>query len=116
VRFLPDYDNVLLGHADRTRIISDEHRRLLASPNGVIAATFLLDGRVAGTWAVTRERLAATGRSRRELATVTVRPFAPVSARDRRAVLAEAEPLVRFMADDAAEHRAVLVDPREPGV
>ena len=110
VRFLPDYDNVLLGHADRTRIISEEHRRLLASPNGVIASTFLLDGHVAGTWTVTRERLASTGRSRRELATVTVRPFEAITAPDRRAVLAEADGVVRLMADDAAEHRAVLVE------
>ena len=55
VRFLPDYDNVLLGHADRTRIISPEHRPYLASPNGVVPATFLLDGRVAGTWDVPRD-------------------------------------------------------------
>ena len=100
VRFLPDYDNVLLGHADRTRIISDEHRRALATPNGVIPATFLLDGRVAGTWAVSR--------GRDEPATLTVRPFAPVATTDRRAIEDEAEAFVRFMADEAVEHRVVV--------
>jgi len=102
VRFLPDYDNVLLGHADRTRIISEEHRRSLVTANGVIPATFLLDGRVAGTWAVARER--------GEPATLTVRPFAPVSPADRRLIEDEAEGLVRFMADEAAEHRVVVAD------
>lgn len=102
VRFLPDYDNVLLGHADRTRIVSEEHRRLLGSPNGVIPATFLLDGRVAGTWAVSRER--------GQPATLTVRPFAPVTVADRRRLEDEAEGLVRFMADDADDHRVVVVD------
>ncbi|WP_028050211.1 winged helix DNA-binding domain-containing protein [Cellulomonas sp. URHD0024] len=102
VRFLPDYDNVLLGHADRTRIVSQEHRRLLASPNGVIPATFLLDGRVAGTWAVSR-----TGG---EPATLTVRPFAAVSASDRRLLEDEAAGLVRFMADEADTHRVLVVD------
>ncbi|WP_034621874.1 winged helix DNA-binding domain-containing protein [Cellulomonas sp. URHE0023] len=102
VRFLPDLDNVLLGHADRTRIISEEHRRSLATSNGVVPPTFLLDGRVAGTWAVSRERDAP--------ATLTVRPFAPVTAADRRLVEDEAEAFVRFMADDAVAHRVVVED------
>jgi hypothetical protein len=102
VRFLPDYDNVLLGHADRTRIVSEEHRRSLQTSNGVVPATFLLDGRVAGTWAVSRERGGP--------ATLTVSAFATVSAADRVLIEEEAEGLVRFMADDADSHRVVVAD------
>lgn len=49
VRFLPAFDNVVLGYADRSRVIDDEHRRL-----SVAGARFVLvDGRVAGTWSHT---------------------------------------------------------------
>lgn len=109
VRFLADFDNLTLSHADRTRVVSEEHRRALATKNGMAPGTVLVDGRVAGTWAVTRERLDPGGvRARRELATLTVRPLAPVDAATRAELVAEAEGLVRFVADDAAEHRVAL--------
>lgn len=51
VRFLPEYDNVLLSHADRTRFVADDDRkRLWANPRRV-RGTVLHDGMVAGTWA-----------------------------------------------------------------
>ena len=51
VRLVAPFDNVLLSHADRTRVISDEHRkRLFAGKNGVFPGTVLVDGFVAGTW------------------------------------------------------------------
>lgn len=52
VRFLPEYDNLLLGYADRSRIVADEHRKLLATRNLFLPPTFLVDGFVAGTWTV----------------------------------------------------------------
>lgn len=52
VRFLPGFDNALLGHRDRRRIISDEHRAIIGTPNGMFASTFLVDGFVAGVWRV----------------------------------------------------------------
>lgn len=52
VRFLPGFDNALLGHKDRRRIISDEHRAIIGTPNGMFASTFLVDGFVAGVWRV----------------------------------------------------------------
>ncbi|MBO3101370.1 winged helix DNA-binding domain-containing protein [Cellulomonas fengjieae] len=105
VRFLADYDNVLLSHADRTRIIAPEHRRRLASPNGVFPATFLLDGRVAGTWEMPRDRRA------RDRVTLTVRPFGALTAAQRDEVRAEAEGLAALMADEAAERPVVVVEP-----
>lgn len=50
VRFLPGFDNALLGHKDRTRIISDENRAFIGTANGLFARTFLVDGFVAGVW------------------------------------------------------------------
>lgn len=50
-RFLPKWDSALLGHAVRTRILSDEARpRVIIRTNGEVRATFLADGQVAGTW------------------------------------------------------------------
>ena len=54
-RFLPEYDNVLLSHADRTRVIADEHRKLAGAGGGSV----LIDGFVRGTWRVTRQRSTA---------------------------------------------------------
>ncbi|MCE6997532.1 winged helix DNA-binding domain-containing protein [Saccharothrix sp. S26] len=54
-RFLPEFDNALLGHDDRTRVISDEDYR-----RGIIIGgkpTLLVDGFVHGTWKLTRDGL-----------------------------------------------------------
>lgn len=51
VRLVAPFDNLLLSHANRTRVISDEHRkRLFSGKNGVFPGTVLVDGFVAGTW------------------------------------------------------------------
>ena len=48
-RFLPECDNAVLAHADRSRIVSDAHRRLVTAHK-----TFLVDGFVRGTWKIIR--------------------------------------------------------------
>jgi hypothetical protein len=51
VRLVAPFDNILLSHANRSRVISDEHRkRLFSGKNGVFPGTVLVDGFVAGTW------------------------------------------------------------------
>ena len=106
VRFLADYDNVLLGHADRTRIISPEHRPYLASPNGVVPATFLLDGRVAGTWDVPRDpKHARTGDAHR--AAVRASDGRPSATSSRRRPRRSS----RSWPSTADERRVVVVDP-----
>jgi hypothetical protein len=51
VRLIAPFDNILLSHADRTRVISDAHRkRLFSSKNGIVPGALLVDGFVAGTW------------------------------------------------------------------
>ncbi len=92
-RFLPEYDNALLSHADRTRIISEDHRKAsLTSINGIVPGTILLDGFVGGTWKIAQRRTAATLR---------IATFAPLPQTDRDALAEEAEPFLAFVAPDA---------------
>jgi len=81
VRLLPEFDNILIGYADRTRIISDEHRRVVFTKNGQIRATIVVDGVVHGMWKIERARGTAT---------VAVQPFTRLSAATRDALTAEA--------------------------
>ena len=85
VRFLPKWDNVLLGFADRTRVISDEIRRGVIGKNGDVAQTVLVDGFVAATWS-------ADPRGR-----VAVHPFAPLPRAWRREVAEEAARLEAWL-------------------
>ena len=52
IRFLPEWDNLLLSHADRGRVMAAAHKPQVFSVNGVIRATVLLDGFVHATWNV----------------------------------------------------------------
>ena len=56
VRFLPAFDNAILGYQDRTRIIDDAHRGLSVAGERVV----LVDGRVSATWTVEDETVAVT--------------------------------------------------------
>lgn len=49
-RLLPEYDNLLLAHADRRRVIADAYRAKVYTNNGIIRACVLIDGFVAGIW------------------------------------------------------------------
>lgn len=50
IRYLPEFDNVLLGHADRGRIVADDDRKYVFTRNLQVVGTFLVDGFVEGTW------------------------------------------------------------------
>jgi hypothetical protein len=86
-RFLPEFDNALLSHNDRARIISGEHRKLLVSDRSMRGV--LLDGFACGIW---RTRLS------RGKVTLVIEPFRPLSKKDRDALAEEGERLLRFMA------------------
>lgn len=82
-RFLPRFDSVLLSHADRRRVLADEHRSDVIE-GGEVRATFLVDGFVAGLWSVDGRR-------------VRLEPFAPLPRVVRRAVDGEASRLEGFL-------------------
>lgn len=84
VRLLPAFDNVLLGHADRTRVISDEDRAHVMPGQARVRPSFLVDGRVHGTWSL-------------DAGTLRIAPFRPLSAADRAALEEEAERLLPFV-------------------
>jgi hypothetical protein len=92
VRFLPDFDNLVLGHDDRTRVLSEEHKGRVVTKNLLVRATFLVDGFVAGTWKIERKKDAAT---------LLIEPFGKLPVKVRRALEGEAGPLVRFVEEDA---------------
>jgi hypothetical protein len=83
VRFLPAFDNAILGYQDRGRIVDDAHLGLSVAGHRAV----LVDGRVAATWTVREERLG-------------VRPLRPLTAPEREAVTAEGRELAAFL--DAA--------------
>jgi hypothetical protein len=92
-RLLPEFDNLVLAHADRTRLIDDEHRPRVVAKNLRVKATFLVDGRVAGTWKSERK-----GRK----AALELEPFGKLRKRDAKALADEGERLLAFMEPDAA--------------
>jgi hypothetical protein len=93
-RFLPEFDNVLLSHAERTRIISEPDRKRVFTVNGIIRATFLVDGFVRGMWRIEREGGTAA---------LLIHPFEKLAAADRAALEEEGGRLVRFAAEDAGQ-------------
>jgi hypothetical protein len=84
VRFLPEFDNVLLGYADRARIIDDVHRPKVITKNLRVLPVFLVDGRVAGSWSIDKKKL-------------KIEPFGKLRPADRKAVDEEGERLLRFV-------------------
>jgi hypothetical protein len=91
VRLLPEFDNLVLSHADRSRVIADEHRSRVLLTGGRVRPTFLVDGFVSGTWKVERAKGTTT---------VVVEPFGRLSKRDREAVGDEVAALERFLSGD----------------
>lgn len=88
-RLLPMWDSILLAHADRTRIISDEDRALVIARNGDTLPTFLVDGQVAGLWWADPR---PGGRTQ-----VTIQPFRPLDRASRRDLEIEAARLAAFV-------------------
>ncbi|MEV0728371.1 winged helix DNA-binding domain-containing protein [Polymorphospora sp. NPDC050346] len=94
VRFLPAFDNAILGYQDRSRIIDDVHRGLSVAGERVV----LVDGRVAATWTV-------------EAGTVVVTPLRRFSRADRTAVGEQGREVAAFLSDDESHRVRVAASP-----
>jgi hypothetical protein len=81
-RFLAPFDNALLSHADRGRIIAPEHREILLGDR--LMRAFLVDGFFAGTW-------------RTEKRVLLIQPIVPVRRKERERLIEEAERLFAFI-------------------
>jgi hypothetical protein len=99
VRLLPDFDSLVLAHDDRSRVIRDEHRGLVATKNLRIRATFLVDGIVEGIWSAKRSG---------KRATLSIEPFGRLRKRDAKELEDEGERLLRFLEDDATSFAVKL--------
>jgi len=83
-RLLPRWDELLLAHKDRTRVLPDEHRKTVIHKNGDVQQTFLVDGVVAGLWRLDGER-------------IVLEPFAPLPRTARRDLEDEAARLTAWL-------------------
>jgi hypothetical protein len=99
-RFLPEYDNLLLGYADRTRVVPARYRQRVVTNLGKPA--LLVDGFVAGTWKITHER---------DRATLIIAPYQRLEKPERAGLEAEGARLLRFAAGNAEIHRIRFVRP-----
>ena len=89
-RLLPMWDGLVLGHADRRRVIDPVHKPRIVARNGDTYPTFLVDGRVAGLW-WTRPTTDDPG--------IDLEPFGRLTPEDRAALEREGARLAAFLAD-----------------
>ena len=101
-RFLPEYDNVLLSHADRSRIISDNRHPPLPPGNGGALGTLLVDGFFRGTWRIQRRQGAAI---------LAIELFEALPQHERTTLAEEGARLLSFAAGDADTHDIQFVAP-----
>lgn len=92
VRFLPEFDNLLLAHDKRTRVVSDDYRVRVFLTGLRIAATILVDGFVRGVWKIEKSKGAAV---------LVIEALEPLTQPDREALADEGERLVRFVESGA---------------
>jgi hypothetical protein len=92
IRFLPEFDNVLLAYKDRSRIIADKYKPLVYPTNGMIQPTVLVDGFVEAKWSID---------STSARATLHVEPFRRLTRTERAAIKSEGSQLLEFVAPNA---------------
>ena len=105
VRFLPDYDNILLAHADRTRIMAPGQHLGLFSSNGIMKGSVLVDGFVRAGWRPIKDRAGTA---------LAITPFdEPIRRQNQAPVTAEGLRLLAFLAP--GEKHSVELGPVKAG-
>ncbi len=105
IRFLPEFDNLIVGYHDRSRMMTNE-QRVRVCDGDYIAATLLVDGFVRGMWKV--ELTDDTATLAIELLDDTGGNDVVLTSADRKAVEAEGLELLRFMTPEL-KHQVQLV-------
>ncbi|MFF2885690.1 winged helix DNA-binding domain-containing protein [Paenibacillus sp. NPDC057967] len=100
VRYLSEFDNMLISYSDRTRIMPAVYKSRIITINGLVRSTFLIDGFVRGTWTIEENK---------ESANLRLQPFEPIRDEDMESLRDEGARLLHFAAPDK-QHR-FLVDP-----
>ena len=100
-RFLPEYDNVLLAHADRTRFVEDDVRRRIQA-EGLAVGSLLVDGTAGGTWTTARQDGSQV---------ITIRAIEPMRESEREEVAAEALRLLELRAPGATRREVAFGPP-----
>ncbi len=83
-RLLPRWEELLLAHKDRTRVLPEEYRKEVIAVNGDVRQVFLANGFVAGYWEHSGDR-------------VTIHPFAPLPRQAERELQDEAQRLAAWL-------------------
>ena len=96
-RFLPEYDNAVLSHADRSRYLPDDLAQL--ATDGPVHGTVLDDGFLWATWSIARGDGAAT---------MTIRHLAGTRS-GAAAVAAAGDRVLRFLEPAASDYDVRLV-------
>jgi hypothetical protein len=99
VRFLPEFDNLTLAHANRSRIVNSRPRK--PPPDNAAVKGFLVDGFVAGFWKIVRER---------QRATLRLEPFKPLKRQAANALAREGERLLAFAAPELSDRDIRIVE------
>lgn len=93
VRFIPAFDNLVLAHKDRSRVIDPKHQGKVTTKNLRVNPTFLVDGFAAGTW-----KADAKGKT----AKLALEPFGKLTKKARGELEQEGEALLGFLAPEAS--------------
>lgn len=101
-RYLPEYDNVLLSHADRSRVLDKSEAGRLYEPAARSTGSVLHDGRLTATWRLHRD--GDTG-----AATLVVRHLGRLPPGDADTIAAEGTRLLELLAPDAPDRDVQLV-------
>ncbi len=96
-RFLPEFDDLMLGHAERARVVPPAFKSQIYLSALRVRATFLVDGTVKGAWKVERTK---------KRTTLVIEPFAPLKKKEKDALAEEGEALLAFV-DEGAATRAL---------
>ena len=101
-RFLPEYDNILLSHDDRCRIVRDNRGLPMPAGRGGELGSLLVDGFLGGMWRITRVARNAT---------LVIEPGGSWTKSDHTAVVEEGARVLAFIAADSERYDVRVVAP-----